>query len=90
MGNVLKFRRTGLTEMHFRLLAEQLRNVSVWAECADDGSLLAVIDDDNVIALEIGLRDGIFIAARGGQTFAHARRFAEIVLAVSQEIENCT
>lgn len=89
MGSVLNFKRTGLTETHFRLLADQLRNVSIWAECADDGSLLAVIDDDNMLALEVGLRDGIFIAARGGQTFAHARRFAEIVGAISQEIENC-
>ena len=90
MGSVLNFKRTGLTEIHFRSLAEQLPNVSIWAECADDGSLLAIIEDDNVLALEVGLRDGIFIAACGGQIFAQARRFAEIVLAVSHEIENGT
>jgi hypothetical protein len=89
MGIVINFERNGLSATHLRLLAEQLHDVYVDVEWSDDGLLFAKIDDDRGVPLEVGLRNGLFIAARGGRTFAQTRRFVDVVLAVSQEISDC-
>jgi hypothetical protein len=89
MGIVINFERNGLSATHLRLLAEQLNDVHVDVEWSDDGLLFAMIDDDRGVPLEVGLRNGLFVAARGGRTFAQTRRFVDIVLAVSQEINDC-
>jgi hypothetical protein len=89
MGIVINFERNGLSATHLRLLAEQLSDVHIDAEWSDDGLLFAMIDDDRGVPLEVVLKNGFFIAARAGQTFAQTRRFGDIVLAVSREINDC-
>lgn len=58
-------------------------------DCADDGSLLAIIDDDIGLPIEVCLIDGIFIAARGGFSFFETRRFEDMIAALNQEIDDC-
>ena len=89
MGIVVNFKRNGLSATHLRLLAQQLNDVQIDVEWSDDGLLFAMIDDDRGVPLEVGLRNGVFMAARACQTFAEARRFADIVLAISREIDDC-
>jgi len=89
MGVVLNFERNGLSAIHLRLLAQQLNHVQIDVEWSDDGLLFATIDDDRGVPLEIGLRNGVFIAARAGQTFAETRRFVDIIRAISREINDC-
>jgi hypothetical protein len=89
MGVVINFERNGLSATHLRLLTQQLNDVHIDVEWSDDGLLFAMIDDDRGVPLEVGLRNGFFIAARAGQTFAQSRRFVDVVLAVSREINDC-
>jgi hypothetical protein len=89
MGIVVNFERNGLSAVHLRLLAQQLSDVQIDVEWGDDGSLFALIDDDQALPLELCLKNGFFIAARGGQSFAKTRRFVDIVLALSREINDC-
>jgi hypothetical protein len=89
MDVVLNFERNGLSATHLRLLAQQLNHVQIDVEWSDDGLLFATIDDDRGVPLEVCLKNGLFIAARSGQIFAQTRRFVDIVLAVSREINDC-
>ena len=89
MGSVVTFKRNGLSVKHLTSMAQQLGQVYVTPDRADDGSLLAIIDDDIGLPIEVSLIEGLFIAARGGLNIARARRFDDIILALNQEIEDC-
>ena len=89
MGSVVTFQRNGLSAWHVRLMAQQLSHVRITASRADDGSLFAIIDDDNGLPLEVCLSEGLFIAGRGGQSFAKTPRFEDIIVALYLEINDC-
>ena len=89
MGSIVTFKRNGLSVKHLTSMAQQLGQVYVTPDRAEDGSLLAIIDDDIGLPIEVYLIDGLFIAARGGLNFARSRRVHEIILALNQEIEDC-
>ena len=89
MGSIVSFKRNGLSVQHLTSMAQRLDQVYVTPDCADDGSLLAIIDDDIGLPIEVCLIDGLFIAARGGLNFARTRRFDDIIVALNQEIEDC-
>jgi hypothetical protein len=86
MGSIVSFKRNVLSVQHLTSMAHK---VYVTPDCADDGSLLAIIDDDIGLPIEVCLIDGLFIAARGGLNFARTRRFDDIIVALNQEIEDC-
>ena len=89
MGSVVTFQRNGLSAWHVRLMAQQLSQARITASRGDDGLLFAIIDDDNGLPLEVCLREGLFIAGRGGQSFAKTSRFEEIIVALYLEIDDC-
>jgi hypothetical protein len=89
MGSVVSFKRNGLSTTHLTWMAQLLSPVGVMPDCADDGSLFAIIDDDIGLPIEVCLTDGLFIAARGGLCFAKTRRFDDIMIALNEEVEDC-
>ena len=89
MGSVVSFKRDGLSVKHLTLMAQRLGQVCVTPDCADDGSLLAIIDDGIGLPIEVSLIDGFFVAARGGLHIARTRRLDDILIALNQEIEDC-
>ena len=89
MGIVVSFKRNGLSTTHLTWMAQQLSQVGVMPDCADDGSLFAIIDDDIGLPIEVCLIDGLFIAARGAFCFAKTRRFEDIIVALNEEIDDC-
>lgn len=82
-------RRTGPSALSAGRSAQELAQVRIMPDCADDGSLLAIIDDDIGLPIEVCLIDGIFIAARGGFSFFETRRFEDMIAALNQEIDDC-
>jgi hypothetical protein len=44
MGSVVSFKRNGLSAKHLTSIAQRLGLVCVTPDCADDGSLMAIID----------------------------------------------
>jgi hypothetical protein len=65
MGDVVNLKRNGLSSRHLAWIAQECGQASVVPDCADDGSLFAIVDDDLGLPIEVCLIDGLFIAARG-------------------------